>query len=420
MKQKIINLFNSLEEKYFFPMGRRTWQGLSFLGLAAIICGLLFFFLNATPTIRDGVEVEKEEVIDEEVIEEDYIEETSSNCDKEDYEEELNKLKLVLSNCEFTDLGDSLERTKIQAFEFQKIDDGAGDSGIEVAVEETASYFSQSEFDSIKTLYSTKELIRNYWGGINEKIKYNEFRPNMKAIPNQLNNLYNQKGIDSAEFCKKINIVKAVNSYVKQFDFNYFDQYKIYRECYQGFLYYDFSNRTINWAKAVMPIVVVDFDGIIAVKEQHKQFKRIHKMAIKNYISEEVVELAESTIGEHQELEEPESDLNYRDYLSVISTIDSYSSRMGDDIESAVDDFNDDVDYFDQNNFLISLDRYLELYRQRVSDAESDKIARSAEKAEKRVFSGMLMGAGFALILLIGIILLLFSIQNILKKNIDK
>lgn len=420
MKQKIINLFNSLEEKYFFPMGRRTWQGLSFLGLAAIICGLLFFFLNATPTIRDGVEVEKEEVIDEEVIEEDYIEETSSNCDKEDYEEELNKLKLVLSNCEFTDLGDSLERTKIQAFELQKIDDGAGDSGIEVAVEETASYFSQSEFDSIKTLYSTKELIRNYWGGINEKIKYNEFRPNMKAIPNQLNNLYNQKGIDSAEFCKKINIVKAINSYVKQFDFNYFDQYKIYRECYQGFLYYDFSNRTINWAKAVMPIVVVDFDGIIAVKEQHKQFKRIHKMAIKNYISEEVVELAESTIGEHQELEEPESDLNYRDYLSVISTIDSYSSRMGDDIESAVDDFNDDVDYFDQNNFLISLDRYLELYRQRVSDAESDKIARSAEKAEKRVYSGMLMGAGFALILLIGIILLLFSIQNILKKNIDK
>ncbi len=57
----------------------------------------------------------------------------------------------------------------------------------------------------------------------------------MKAIPNQLNNLYDQKGIDSAEFCKKINIVKAVNSYVKQFDFNYFNQYKIYRECYQGF-----------------------------------------------------------------------------------------------------------------------------------------------------------------------------------------
>lgn len=55
-----------------------------------------------------------------------------------------------------------------------------------------------------------------------------------------------------------------------------------------------------------------------------------------------------------------------------------------------------------------------------MSDAESDKIARGAEKAEKRAFSGMLMAAGFALILLIGIILLLFSIQNILKKNIDK
>jgi hypothetical protein len=418
MKQKIINLFNSLEEKYFFPMGRRTWQGLSFLGLAAIIVGLLYFFLNATPTFRDDVEVEKEEVIEDQAIEEEYVEEISSNCDREDYEEELNKLKLILSNCEFNDLGDSIERTKFKPFELPGIDEDSGDNGVEVAVEET--YFSQSEFDSIKTLYSSKDLYRNYWGGINEKVSYKEFRPNMKAIPNQLNNLYVQKGIDSAEFCKKINIVKAVNSYVKQFDFNYFNQYKIYRECYQGFSYYDFSNKSITWAKAVMPIVVVDFDGIIAVNEQHRQFKRIHKMAIKNYISEEVVELAESTIEEHQELEEPESDLNYRDYLSVISTIDSYSSRMGDDIESAVDDFNDDVDYFDQNNFLRSLDRYLELYLQRVSDAENDKIARSAEKAEKRAFSGILMLAGFALILLIGIILLLFSIQNILKKNIDK
>jgi hypothetical protein len=35
-----------------------------------------------------------------------------------------------------------------------------------------------------------------------------------------------------------------------------------------------------------------------------------------------------------------------------------------------------------------------------VSDAESDKIARGAEKAEKRAFSGMLMAAGFALIFL--------------------
>lgn len=262
MKQKIINLFNSLEEKYFFPMGRRTWQGLSFLGLAAIIVGLLYFFLNATPTFRDDVEVEKEEVIEDQAIEEEYVEEISSNCDREDYEEELNKLKLILSNCEFNDLGDSIEKTKFKPFELPGIDEDSGDNGVEVAVEET--YFSQSEFDSIKTLYSSKDLYRNYWGGINEKVSYKEFRPNMKAIPNQLNNLYVQKGIDSAEFCKKINIVKAVNSYVKQFDFNYFNQYKIYRECYQGFLYYDFSNKSITWAKAVMQIVVVDFDGIIA------------------------------------------------------------------------------------------------------------------------------------------------------------
>ncbi len=413
MKQKIINLFNALEEKYFFPMGRRTWQGLSFLGLAAIIFGLLYFFLNATPTLRNGVEVGKEEVIEDRVIEEEYLEETSSDCDKEDYDKEINELKIILSNCEFNDLGDSTEKTKIKAFELPEID-GSTD-----AVEEL-DYITKSEFDSIKMLYKSKELIRNWRGGINERVTYKVFRPNMKAIPNQLNSLYDQKDIDSAEFCRKINIVKAVKSYVEQFDFNYFNQYKIYNECYTGLFYYDFSNRSISWAKAVMPIVVVDFDGIIAVNKQHGQFKRIHKMAIKNEISEEVVELAESTIEEHQELEEPESELNYRDYLSVITLIDAYTAKMYDDIESAVDDFNDDVDYYDQNNFLRSLDRYLELYNVKVSNAESDKNNRSAEKAEKRVFSGQLMAAGFALILLIGIILLLFSIQNILKKNIDK
>jgi len=55
-----------------------------------------------------------------------------------------------------------------------------------------------------------------------------------------------------------------------------------------------------------------------------------------------------------------------------------------------------------------------------VSNEESDKNIRNAEKAKNRVLSGMVMAAGFGLILLIGIILLLFSIQNILKKNIDK
>ena len=121
-----------------------------------------------------------------------------------------------------------------------------------------------------------------------------------------------------------------------------------------------------------------------------------------------------------RELEELESELNYRDYLSVITLIDAYSAEMYDDIESALDDFNDDVDYYGQNNFLRSLDRYLDLYSAKVSNAESDKNIRSAEKAENRVLSGMVMAAGFGLILLIGIILLLFSIQNILKKNIDK
>ncbi len=135
-----------------------------------------------------------------------------------------------------------------------------------------------------------------------------------------------------------------------------------------------------------MPIVVVDFDGIIAVNEQHRQFKRIHNMAIKNYISEDVVELAESTIEEQQELEEPESDLNYRDYLSVISTIDSYSSSMGDDIESAVDDFNDDIDYFDQNNFSKIIRQIFRIISSECQMQKAIKLLEVLKKAEKEYF----------------------------------
>jgi hypothetical protein len=412
MKQKIINLFNSLEETYFFPMGRRTWQALSFIGLATIILGVVLLLFNITPTFRDDVYVDKEEVANNEVIEEEFIEEISSDCDKDDYDKQIENLKVKLINCEFNDLGDSIERTKEAIFPPASYETGRGET--------LPSQLDLNKFEILKSKYNSKKLIRDYWGNVYELVTYKEFRPNMKAIPNQLNSLFDSKGIDSAEFCQKIELVKAISSYVEKFDFNYFDSYKIYRECFSGLINDRLDLRSINWSHRVMPIVVKDFDGIIAVREQHSQFKKIIVTASNDYISDDIVELSENIIEDHQEIEEPESDLDYKDYLDVIKTIDSYSDRDEDDLESAMDDFNDDIDYYDKIGFERSLSRYLGLYFEKVNTAELDKQARKTGKAAKRVISGGMMAGGFTLILLIGIILLLFSIQNILKRNVDE
>lgn len=91
-----------------------------------------------------------------------------------------------------------------------------------------------------------------------------------------------------------------------------------------------------------------------------------------------------------------------------------------DDFENAVDDFIDDLAFYDDNKLVKSYKKYMNLYAEKLQRAINKQLERQHEKSEQRLLGLMMSGAGFLSVVIIAMILLLFSIQNILKKREDK
>ena len=101
--------FNNMEERFVFPIGRRSWQVLSLIGLVVLALSILYFLLNATPTSRDSVNVSKSEVIENKVDTSITVVNSPSTCPQEDYNSWVDTLKKDLPNSEWLKLGDSSE-----------------------------------------------------------------------------------------------------------------------------------------------------------------------------------------------------------------------------------------------------------------------------------------------------------------------
>ena len=115
MKQKIKNLFNSMEEKYVFPIGRRTWQILSFVGLFVLVIGIIWLVINMTPTFRDSVHISKEEVKNNAVNNDSILIASSpainSNCTAKDVQNYLDSIQALTPNMEWKNLGQYVQET---------------------------------------------------------------------------------------------------------------------------------------------------------------------------------------------------------------------------------------------------------------------------------------------------------------------
>jgi len=87
---------------------------------------------------------------------------------------------------------------------------------------------------------------------------------------------------------------------------------------------------------------------------------------------------------------------------------------------TAVEDFVKDISFYDANDLRRTLSQYMDLYARKVSQAESDAAVRAAEKEKAREETKQYFLYTFGASLLIGIILLLFSIQSLLKQHTVK
>jgi len=87
------NFFTILEEKFVFPIGRRSWNIFVLLALLGLAGGILFFVLNLFPAGRGEVAVSKNEVIENRVDTTEVVVNTETTCSQADYNSWVDTLK---------------------------------------------------------------------------------------------------------------------------------------------------------------------------------------------------------------------------------------------------------------------------------------------------------------------------------------
>jgi len=368
-----------MEERFVFPMGRKSWQILSLIGLVVLALSIVYFFLNATPTSRGSVNVSKSEVIDNKVDTSAVATVVASTgCSAESYNQWVDTLKKDLPNSEWKNLGDS-------------------SSLILAYVVDSYGNYVRDEYGNYQTAYQKS------------------FKANPLAIPNVLNEIYAKSGYDSSSVCQKIEVIKMLHYLNQKTEPSYLAK--------EGFFYNAYfiqKERSLSVSKFDQAFVLFNLieSNDKTIKDQ-KELLNVWKyinFTASNSVTQNQIDLASSLIKAHKDLANKVFPANR--YFELVEVLFN-SSLKEEDLSTAVSGFNSDIKYYDNNDLYKSLRRYLKLYNDKVALAEAKKSAEVMEKSLNRVKSLTFAGGAFISIVAIASILLLFSIQSLLKNHLS-
>ena len=370
--------FNSMEERFVFPIGRRSWQILSLLGLILLTLSILYFVVNSTPTSRESVSVSKAEVIGDKVdTTATVVETTPATCSDQDYKNWLDTLKKDLTNSEWVNLGDSTEPYT------------------EYAKDEYGSYIQDSEGNFLT--YQKRD-----------------FKPNTAAIPNVLELIYNSKGLDSSSFCEKIEVIKLLHFLNQKTEKNYLEKEGVFYYA-SGISELPAANMIILEKSFTLKTAIELSDKKISNLEELNEAWRYIRYLSTNSVSDKHVDIAITTIKAHSELKKKEYPSNK--YFDIAELIFNSNLKI-EDLSNAIEDFNEEISFYDSNDLYKSLRKFLKLYEEKVERAEAKKEMKSIQKSLHRTQSLTYAAGAFLAIVAIASILLLFSIQSLLKNHV--
>jgi hypothetical protein len=386
MKQKIKNLFNSMEEKYIFPIGRRTWQILSFVGLFVLLIGIIWLAINMTPTFRDSVYISKEEVKNNAVNNDSITIATApisnSNCTAIEVQSYLDSIKVITPNMEWENLGQYVQET----------------------------YYLKDEYG---------RYIYDYENYGYKKGTRKVYQSNPQAIPNIFQSTFDSKSLDSIDFCEKRDIVKISHLLLKQFDKKYINE--LGPKFFTAMVKWT-SNLNLNHVNLGIRINKITNSNVNYISNDD-EWRHLYECVItaeKNY-SETVIDESLKLITKHQKLRKDDEPVEFEvvpsEYLEIIQITGESDIAEEEDLKNAISDFIEEIEYYDENGFVSSYTKYMKLYSEKLNNVILEQAIAKLEKEENRMQSFMLMGAGFLIVITIAIILLLFSIQNILKNR---
>jgi hypothetical protein len=377
--QKIRAFFNSMEERFVFPIGRRTYQTFALLALLLLGGAAFWLLINTTPTGKDDVVVSKSEVIQNQIDTTAAVsqEPTKSACSEESYKAWVDTLKADLPKEEWKNLG-------------QYID--------EVVPNEKYDYYSENNTEP-------------------EYITQKTFQANLDAVPNMLNNLYLNQGIDSTDYCQKIAIMESLHYLISKTSNDYKSTgYRNYLQVIQynpGATKEDFVNSFELEAGIELKEVFIEDDKTLELYYDYFKFYMTEKP------SQTRIDLAVNTLKNHYKVGQGNRKKDREDYFEVASIIIK-SGLTDEELTSALDGYNSEMAFYSRNGLLATLHKYLKLYEEKLSMALAKQEAEKERKSQQRMYSLYGIAAAFAAIVSVAGILLLFSIQSILKRNIDK
>jgi len=373
--------FNSIEDRFVFPIGRRTWQIIALLALIGMAVFITWFLINSTPTSRDSVSVSKSEVVENKIEPTPTVtvEKSVEPCSKEDVNQYIDSLKIDMPNSEWIKLGDSSELFDVYL------------------TDEYNNYIYDEE--------------GNY-----QIFQKRNFQSNPEAIPNILNDLFSSKGLDTTELCKRLQILKCLHVLNKNTNSEF-----LTKEAFR--IYCNILGRSNNfqydiYEKSFSLQYEIDANNnkIVNTNDIEKIWEYINYISEKN-VSDDEINICLDLINSHRGLSESKYDK--KRYFEIAKIIFE-SDIKNEELKNAIKEFKEDIEYYDQNDLKKSIRRYLKLYEEKISNAENEKAQKESKKAQNRIFSLMAIAITFGSIISIATILLLYSIRQLLKEHTTK
>lgn len=374
---KIKKIFNSVEERFVFPISRRTWQILSLLAIFVLIASIFYFAFNSTPTTRAKIAVSKEEVAENRVDTSAKNIKTVNECKKKDLLAFTDSLKRLTPNKEWINLGDSSELFQTYIFD------------------EYGNYV-MDEYGNFRT----KEQRR--------------FIENVLAVPNILENIYRQRGLDTGAICSRIDILKTLNRLSANTTPEYLQSNGL-----NVYVYILSQKIIVNEALVISAFSFKEkIEGVsqkIGDENMINQYLNYLQYLAENDIDDEKIAIATNLVASHKTISK-KSKFTNAEYFDLAKII--FETKLSnEDLKLAMNMFQEEIAYYDDKGLSKSLRRYLGLYNEKLAIAESEKQMKEFDKTAKRSMSMMYGMYAFVSIVGIATILLLFSIQSILKNK---
>ena len=377
--KKIRAFFNSMEEKFVFPISRRTYQIVALLALVILSGAAIWLIVNTTPTGQDDVVISKSEVINNQIdtTTTTVVAQEKSACLGETYKAWMDTLRADLPNEEWKKLGEYVDET---------------------VPNEKYDYYSE---DNSEPEYITKKV----------------FQANSEAVPNMLDKVYASRGIDSTDYCEKIIVVETLHYLIGKSSAEFKN---IAYRSYLSLLEYNPVTTKEDYVNTF------ELETGIELKEVYIEDEKTLNLFFdyfKFYMNEKPskirVELAINTLKNHYKVGQGNRTKDRGDYFDVASIIIK-ADLSDEELTKALDGYNSEMAFYSRNGLLATLHKYLNLYEEKLANALAKQAAEKERKAKQRLLSFYGIAGAFALIISVAGILLLFSIQSILKRNIDK